>query len=366
MHSADADRAVPVAGPLFGILLALLLLAATALLGWQFTQQRPRLWTQPAVQSVFLDGQYYALDASQVEELSRFTAAFFASSGDATRAQVEERIHAYLNSSFTRVRERLPLFADWYYSLPGEYSRLAMAALSAAKLADGDFVARRAAQLLFPDTVWRDTLERLEQDTDVLLRREYASARAGWLREVETRLAAQRVPPPIAELPINSPPLSLDALWQPFETLQGSVEMRERVALSSMAAAGMAGSALWRVVVARNALGSARVAAAGATRGGARLGSAAAGAVACAPGGPVAVACALGAGVATWVATDWLLLQADEALNRQELLAHLDTGLQELQTGLELELVAAYEAGLDAMHTASVQQIEESFHLVRE
>ncbi|MEZ5525914.1 MAG: hypothetical protein R3F26_00030 [Gammaproteobacteria bacterium] len=364
MHSAETTPAA--SGPVPGILLGFLLLVTTALLAWQFTQQRPRVWTQPAVQSVSLGGQYYALDAHQLDELSRFTAAFFASRGDATRAQMEARIHAHLNSSFQRVRERLPVFADWYYSLPGEYSRLAMAALSTANLSEGDFVARRTAQLLFPDTVWRDGLTRLEQDADALLRSEYANTRAGWLREVETRLAAQRVPPPIAELSVNSPPLPLDALWQPFEALEGRVGMGERVTLSSMAAAGMAGSALWRVAMARNGLGSARIVAAGAARGGSRLGGAAAGAAVCAPGGPVALACALGAGVATWVATDWLLLEADEALNRQELLAHLDAGLQELQTGLEQELLAAYEAGLEGMHTASLQQIEESFSLVRE
>ncbi|MCB1665408.1 MAG: hypothetical protein KDI28_06480 [Pseudomonadales bacterium] len=343
--------------------LAMLLVSASLLLWWQFPQQTPRTWTQHPVRTVALDGNYYALDAEQLDWLSRFTAAHFAEGGELARAQVEAQIQAHLNSSFARVRERLPLFADWYYSLSGEYSRLAMTALSAAKLADGDFVARRAAEVLFPDPVWRDGLNRLEQDTNALLLSERAASRARWLNQIETLLAEQQVPPPIASLPADAVPLPLDDMLRHLGTLDDTVLMDQRVAISSAAAAGLAGSALWRVAVARNALGSARVVAAGTARGGSRVGSVAAGAAACAPGGPLAVACAVGVGVATWVATDWLLLQADEALNRQDLLNRLESGLQELQTGLQGELMTAYDARIDAMQQESSQQIEESFRL---
>lgn len=343
--------------------LGALLVCAALLLWWQFWQQMPRTWMQNPVRTVALDGSYYALGPEQLDWLSHFTAAHFAEEGSLARGQVEAQIQAHLNSSFARVRERLPLFADWYYSVPGEYSRLAMAALSAANLADGDFLARRAAEVLFPDPVWRDSLNRLEQDTNALLLYERTASRARWLTRIETLLEAQQVPPPIASLPVESVPLPLDDMLSHLGTLDASVLMDQRVAISSAAAAGLAGSALWRVAAARNALGSARIVAAGTARGGSRVGSLAAGAAACAPGGPLAVACAVGVGVATWVSTDWLLLQADEALNRQDLLNRLESGLQELQTGLQGELMAAYDARIDAMQQASSQQIEESFRL---
>ena len=142
--------------------------------------------------------------------------------------------------------------------------------------------------------------------------------------------------------------------------------MQTRLTLSAVSAAGLAGPALWRAVAARSAVNSARAAAtAGAARGASRAGSAAAGAVVCLPGGPVAIACAAVAGVATWLATDWLLLQVDEALNREELLAGLESGLQELRSALQFELLQVYDTRIAAWHDAAVIEIEDGFFSCR-
>lgn len=345
-------------------LLALLVMLACALLLAQFTVQSPRQWSGDPQQVVALDEQYYRLNQTQMAWLASFTSEHFNAAQGHSSERVQLQIDAQLDSLFARVNERLPLFADWYYSLPGEYSRMAMAVLSSSKLVEGDFVARKAAEVLFPEPVWQGGLATLENDSNALILAEQTRTRAAWLSEVQSLLSRQRVPAPIAGLEDARRATAftpLDALLLQLDQLDALSPLRNRVAVSSLGAAGLAGPALWRAVAARNALASARVVAAGSARGGSRLGGAAAGAMLCAPGGALALACAAGAGVVTWLATDWLLLQVDEAWNREELLRHLAAALQDLRIGLEAELVTAYQERIAAIANASQVAISQSF-----
>ncbi|MGJ8689694.1 MAG: hypothetical protein ACSHXZ_09255 [Gammaproteobacteria bacterium] len=344
-------------------LLGLGLLLAIVVLLWQINVQTPRLWEEGKAQTVQVETQYYSLSSTQLSWLKTFTAEYFAAAELVNREQVHTQISVHLDSSFARVEERLPVFADWYYSLRGEYSRLAMAALSATSLADGDYVARRAAQLLFPEQIWESGLRALEVSSNESLLSSHQSTRREWLKQVQGRFNAQRVPAPIDHLQGQLPVLNLNALNQQLSALEEISALDNRIALSSLGAAGLAGPALWRAVAARNALASSRVLASTGARGSARIASAAGGAVICAPGGPLAIACAAGAGIATWLATDWLLLQVDEAINRDDLIETMSTGLLDLRKGLEQELLTAYDARLAALQSASQEQILEGFEL---
>lgn len=344
--------------------LALGLVLACALLLTQLKVQVPRQWAGDPVQIVALDEQYYRVSQTQMVWLASFTSEHFSAAQLRSEQGIERQIDAQLDSVFARVNERLPLFADWYYSLSGEYSRMAMAALSTSKLVEGDFVARKAAEVLFPEPVWQDALVRLENDTNALVVTQQTQTRAAWLSEVQGLLATARVPAPIAGLNSAQQRIELkplDALLLQLDELDALSPLRNRVAVSSLGAVGLAGPALWRAVAARNALGSARVLATGSARGGSRLGGAATGALLCAPGGPLALTCAVGAGVVTWLATDWLLLQLDEAWNREELLSHMAAALLDLRVGLEAELLAAYEARIAAIQSASQVVISQTF-----
>lgn len=349
---------------LWQVFLALLLVMAGVLLYTQIKVQKPRQWSGNPSQIVALDEQYYRLNQTQLAWLASFTSDQFSAGQARSNEIIAKQIDAQLDSLFTRVNERLPLFADWYYSLSGEYSRMAMAALSTTKLVEGDFVARKAAEVLFPEPVWQGGLAQLENDSNALLLAQQIQTRAAWLSEVQSLLATQRVPAPISGLENeqNSTELMpLDALLIQLDALDALSPLRNRVAVSSFGAVGIAGPALWRAVAARNALGSARVLAAGSARGASRLGGAATGALMCAPGGPLAVACAAGAGVVTWLATDWLLLQLDEAWNRAELLSHMEDALQDLRVGLEAELLAAYQERIAAIENSSQAVISQTF-----
>lgn len=379
VESAQLSQSKPVspASPGWNTLLYALVLAAAALLFWQMSTQIQRPWTERDMVDVTLGGEHYRLNTRQLAWLEDFSVAHF--SGDAAEARriVETQIDAQLDSTFRAVTARLPLFADWYYSLGGEYSRLSMAVLSSMDLAEGDFVARRAAEILFPDQVWTATLNQLDNNAAGMLEALQSSSREGWLLELQQRLAAQKVPPPIPGLTATmSVPdtLMLDSLATRLQTLDQQAVFETRTTLSTIGAIGVAGPALWRAVAARNAVNAARAAAVGgvaggagrgtaavAARGASRAGSAAAGAAVCLPGGPIALACAAVAGAATWLATDWLLLRVDEALNRDELLTSLQTGLDDLRGGLEQELLRAYDERISVWQQATLVEIENGF-----
>jgi hypothetical protein len=97
-------------------------------------------------------------------------------------------------------------------------------------------------------------------------------------------------------------------------------------------------------------------------RGAARAGSAAAGgATVCAPGGPLALGCALIAGTAAWVATDWALLRIDEAMHRESMLEALEESLDRTRADLQRDLAAAYDAVIVSHYLGVQQDIRNSF-----
>lgn len=350
-----------------GWLLVFTGLVLAALLAWQTGQYAQRSWESPQRWNVVLNDQQYQLDAAQLQHLEDFSTAHFSADGDQTRALLRAGVNAQLDVAFAQVSARLPEFADWYYSLGGEYSRLSMAVLGHLNVVDDGYVARRAASILFPEPAWANALARLDSAASQMLVSRQADSQVAWLEELQQRLSSSRVPAPVTSMSGAAFPLELDDLVGQLQGLQQTVMMESRLALSTVGAAGVAGSALWRAVSTQAALKTAGVASSrGMAKGAGRIAArgasgAAAGTVACLPGGPVALACAAVAAAGTWVATDWLLLQVDEALNRDEMLAELEQGLAGLRLSLEAELLQAYDERIAAWNEAANVQIEKTF-----
>lgn len=343
---------------------ALLVLGATGALLWGVTHVSQRVWTPPPQVPVTLGGVHYRLAPGELQWLETFSARHFAEGRRASRQIVEAQIDARLDRLFAGARERLPDFADWYYSLPGEYTRAGVFALSAVGLAAPGYVARRAAATLFPGTAWTDSLARLENDTDARLAAEESDLRASWVAEVTRRLAAYRVPAPLPGVDTEAE-TSID-----LDALLGRIAARERAALTgrlsvSTLAAGAAvlGPVLWRAVARGGEEAAARAAAERlAARGVARAGTAVVGAAAlCSPGGPLAFGCAAAAGAAAWVGTDWALLEVDEHLHRQALLDELDAGLEALRARTRRDLLDTYDALIDGRYDAVRDDIAHGF-----
>ncbi len=341
--TTEATRPIrPVPRP--GLLALLWVVAAAGLLVLMLGQPQQR-WAPPTPTEVVLDGEHYRLDAPQLEWLREFSVLHFSAGRAEARRLLESELDGGLEVVFAAVRARLPEFADWYYSLGGEYSRLGMAALAGLNLADGDFIARRASALLFPADDWEEALAGLDRRMLATLEAHRQRVRADWLAQLGDRLAAHRVPAPLhAGDGTRTAPLQLEGFIRQL-VAEEQRAFAARVRLSSVTGGATAGVVLWRQAAARAATATGRaVAARGASRGAARAGAAATGGLAvCAATGPAAAGCALLAGAVAWVATDWALLQIDELRHRDELVAALEAGLEQLRTQMHAEVLAAYD-----------------------
>jgi hypothetical protein len=330
-------------------ILALLWLVATAFFFLSLAPPTPhRAWSPPPEAEVVLGGEHYRLDAAQLDWVRAFSELHFSEGRESARALLEAELGSGLDAVFAGVRTRLPAFADWYYSLGGEYSRLGMAALAQLNLADGEYIAGKATSMLFPDTAWEAALAGLDTRMLAALQGHQQRVSAEWLAELADRLAPYRVPAPLGADPgaARRAPLELDgfiARWVAEEQQAFAGRIRMSTAAGGSAAAG---AVLWRRAAARTAAASGRaVAARGASRTAARAGGYATGGLAaCAATGPAAAGCALLAGAVAWVATDWALLKVEEARNRDDLLAALDAGLAQLQAQMHADVLAAYDA----------------------
>lgn len=337
----------------------LAVVAAAAGLLSLVTTVPPLEWPAPETEIV-LGGSHYRAGPDELGWLEAFTARHFAAGGEAARGLVVEEIDAQLDALFGEADARLPEFFDWYYSLRGEYSRIAMAALAAADLTEPGYVAARAAATLFPEERSAAHLAALERAAAERLVAHYAGVREAWRGEVERRLADRRVPAPLGIGGEGPPSLVLDDFL-------GDTVAREWQALGMRVSIGTAAAGVGAVaapVLARAAAvrGGRAAAARTAARGASRVGSAAAsGAAVCAPGGPVAAACAVIAGAGAWLVTDWALLEVDERMHREELERAFGEALRRFRAEIERELVASFDAAV-TVHTAAVEaEISRSF-----
>ncbi|HEY8519422.1 MAG TPA: hypothetical protein VIN61_05035 [Gammaproteobacteria bacterium] len=328
----------------------------TGVLLWLVTNVAPRDWPAPPVMPVTVDGEHYRVGPAELEWLESFSELHFTAGEQAAREIVAAEIDARLDAIFADARARVPQFADWYYSLRGEYTRLAMAALSFAHLAEPDYVARHAAAILFPDDAWESGLAALQGAAGAALAAHQERVRSGWLAEVTRRLSDRRVPPPLPGAATDAP-VDLDRLLQDLAARERAA-FTTRVSVSTVAAAGAAAAGSAAARAARTG----RLAARGAGRGAARVGAAAAGgATVCAPSGPGAVACALVAGAAVWLGTDWALLSLDEHFNRDELVAALEGSLEELRAQVALALEESYDRLIAERYGAARREIRKEF-----
>jgi len=322
---------------------ALVALAAAAALAWLVMRVEPLDWSGPPETEIVLDGARYRLDPDGIRELETLSLDYFAAGANDARAIVAAEIEGALDRLFARARRNVPAFLDEYYSLRGEYARAAISLGALVGLAEPDKLEARAASMLLPEDEWVDALARVDTAIAGRLDANRERLRAGWLAEIAARLAHRRVPEPLPGVTSARPTLVLDEkLAEILAREQSAFATRQTIG-----ATAAVGAAALAPVIARAA--TSRGGAAAAARGAARIGAAgrvgpaaAGGAAVCAPGGPVAALCAVLAGAGAWLATDWALIELDEALHRDALERTLHAALDELRARVEADLAAAY------------------------
>lgn len=342
---------------ILGLVLALLLLTVVVI------DQRPwdRLLATDSGVGIVIQGQRFHLPAEQSADLEGRAVAH-ADRGAAEASDAAARLVASeLDDLFERLSERLPAYADWYFSLRGEYTRVALLILRWGGLAAADPVVDKAVELIFGGEELAGEVSAIEARVEDLLTARASELRTAWLAELLLLAGESRS----ASGPgVPSAVVQLDDLAEEFAG-HGSGEFLTRLSASSAGAAsvGAAGPLVARLAVRSSAAaaGSGSLALKGAGRGAAKASSAGAGALGCAAAGPAAWACALGVGGAAWLATDWALLSADEWRNRDALIADWENRLAVLRTELEETVLDQYGEAIAAWHRGMHLEVERTF-----
>jgi len=252
----------------------------------------------------------------------------------------EAGVNAALDELFVDVEHAVEGYLDWYFTVIGEYQRLAASI-------GGDFGSLMREKLhrhLFEDTQFADRLDTASRSIE---------AASGLRMRGAAEQLGQRTTAAITTEPCLRESVDLNAV--------GNLErdrIRAAVAAGSGAAAGAvsakllaqkAGATLVGKVAAKKGFQAAAAVAGkvAGKKGGSIILSATAATALCSPGGPLAVVCGVVAGAVTWLTVDKVMVEVDEALFRDEMRAELLQSLNESRLALAAELTTRQNALID-------------------
>ena len=330
---------------------------AVALMAW--LPPAPKSEANPPTIDVRFDDRHYrlpALDGLRLEQrLHRHLDDHQEQLHDSVRAEIATQLDRY----FEAAHDRIPDFADWYYSLGAEYVRLSWPLLTRAGLVSAEGLADRMQDQLFGPIAPETHLDELQLHLTRTITQSNRDARQRWQQDIDA-LLAQRAAPGSSP---SGPQLDLQALntqllgYESADFIHRITATTTTAAVAGGGAAALSRAALQRAGQRTAAGASGRLA--GRTLG--RVGGSAGGMLACAPAGPAALGCALATGLATWLAVDWGLLQRDAHQHRSELEQQLASELEVLQEELERYLHSVYEHAMLNQRTLIRADIQRTF-----
>jgi hypothetical protein len=281
----------------------------------------------------------------------------------------DAEIDAALDAFFVKAEQSVDAYLDWYFSVVGEYQRLAAAAT-------GDFGALMVAELdqrLFGDTGFEPWLQGVyaDLDADAEQRIGQLADEVGW----ELRSAAET----------SDCAFELIAGTGSADGSQALLGFSRDARRAGTAAAVAATAAVTTKLLSKQVAGAvasklatkkgvqtaaALAGKAAAKKGGSSLASAMASGLGtagfCALSGPWAVLCGIGVGVATWLAVDKAMVEVDEARFRNEMRADLMAALEEQRQTLATLLQQRQRAVVDARLKALAERLRRRYVPARE
>ncbi len=345
----------------------------------------PAAWTE-VIRVTLSGGEAIYIDRAQLPRIQSSMQSWIEHRQIEARYRLLTRLDQDTDAIFQEASRHVPAFADWYYSLRGEYTRLLTALFGNLP----ELLSQQLNHLVFEPAGTTDAIDSLASNLDARLAEELREV----TRDVQTRLVRLIRKHGLAQEDVKvhvtgqwSLGTQLAAQLDTVVSLQPQDMARQGAATSAgVAASAVTAKKLGAVTVAKastkiastkslGALGSvaAKVglksaAKAGGSLGGAGVG-AASGAALCAgtvAGAPLAPGCAVlgGAvtGLATWLLVDKAVLEAEELLNREELEEELRQALltqrDELHATLKTRYFGKIESGYDQLKRAFVTQVQ--------
>jgi len=263
---------------------------------------------------------------------------------------VDSGIDQGLGRIFADVETGVDNYLDWYFTVIGEYQRLAA---------------------VFSEDVTAAMSEKLEE---YLFEQSDYEARLGNLNDDVERLSAERfasmVPSLKAEL--DNAPCTIGRVDLAALVELDRDNLRASAAVTSGVGAGIVASKVLAkktaaVVVGKVAAkksfhtGAAVVSKTLAKKGASTALSAGLGTTLCAPAGPAAILCGVAAGLATWLAVDKALIELDESLNREEMRADILEVLAEQQALLNAQLKQEHYLRVDRFAARMNDALQRTF-----
>lgn len=242
---------------------------------------------------------------------------------EAVDAVVIEFLDPALDRVFAPVRAGIPAYADFHYTVLGEYTELAEAVLGR--------VSSGVQDKMFAGFDARLQAEMAGLDTQLVAA--YVAAINGRLEALRASLAN----PDVDFGPVTQKAIA-DAQARFAVTLPVGLMASAAVTggAAKAATAGMAKALVKKIAAKTTAKAAGKL--------GATIAGGGAGALACSWAGPVAVACGAAAGIAAWFAVDAAIVRLDEVFTRPDFEAELCALVAEFQANLRARAIAALEA----------------------
>ncbi len=341
----------------FGVLVLLALLSAAALLqgSRELAETRTAVAAEP-VWRIVVHGEVHLLDEAAFKQFQAQLDKSVDGRLSGLLQESDELIERKVDALFVPVYAAIPRYADWYYSLTGEYLRYAHALGSGMV----GYMEEKLREILFDETGMEQALAQLPRELQPEMVEMLGQAGRGVLADLSAGLQqnGEEQVPLQWELAGEVP---MDTLMSEELMPSGGLAGRQLFSLGAGAGAGVlaakgGGALLVKKMVASVAGGKSfqlaagvagKLAAKSAAKGGSVLAGAGTGALICTPGGPLALLCGAAAGIATWLAVDLVVLEIDEELNRESLEAEIRQAILREQTALSDSLKQLYASWLN-------------------
>lgn len=302
---------------------------------------------------VVLQGQPSAISLQDTASIREFVATHWQQDQQAVNTEIAKAVTTTLTPPFDAVLAQVPAFADWYYSLQGEYTRLAKALLGNMT---GYLQDQLSAKLLSP-AQFEARLATAVADLNAQAAGRLQASAAQLNQDLQRLLAKQRVAETHTASPLEvEQSLDLDpAFAQVLAVKPADIGRQVFAAGTGMATGTAVGSGLAAVtaktVIAKVAAKSGlKTATTFLAKGGAKVASpslaASSGALLCSPAGFGALVCGAVAGVATWLLVDKAVIEVEEQLGRQAFERDIRTAIVETREMLRADLTRAYQQAL--------------------
>ena len=261
------------------------------------------------------------------------------------KAEIEFLIDTKIDEVFTPVYRQIPIFADFHYSVTGEYTEI-ISALSGK-------ISNRAQKILFEDTHFeatlRDGIDKIHTLSNARVFQGINTVNADVQNKIGLNYYEMSLLTKTLDLSVNDAKKRFNTLS--YSSLRGA-GLGIGFAATSSLFAKVLGKKLATKIAAKTAV---KVATKGATAAGGFV----TGTAVCAGLGFLAPVCGIGAAAGIWLATDKLIVEIDEHFNRAEFELQLTTMVNEQKQQIKQGLKQSYEKALFVIAEQQITKIKQ-------